>query len=199
MAKVKNLVVATQNLDKLREIRKILEDLPVNLVRLPKNYSCDEGTKSIAENAVKKAETAARVTNETAVADDTGLEVATLNGLPGVESSRFAGPDATYADNRKKLLKMLEAKPDTERHARFKCVVAVAEIGKPTRTFEGTIAGYITKQEKGNNGFGYDSIFLIPEMGKTFAEIPLAEKNKISHRARALLKAKEYLKKQLSA
>jgi len=192
---VRHIVIATGNPDKFREIKAILSDLPVDFVSL-KGISLPEETgKRLTENAIKKAEAVAKLTNKVSIADDTGLEVDALNGLPGVYSARFAGPNGSYKANRKKLLKLLNSYPLEQRKAKFRCVVAVTGIfGEPTRVFEGKIDGYITKEEKGTSGFGYDSIFLIPEIGKTFAEIPTSLKNQISHRTLALLKLKEYLK-----
>ena len=192
---MRHIVIATGNPDKFREIKAILSDLPVDFVSL-KGISLPEETgKRLTENAIKKAEAVAKLTNKVSIADDTGLEVDALNGLPGVYSARFAGPNGSYKANRKKLLKLLNSYPLEQRKAKFRCVVAVTGIfGEPTRVFEGKIDGYITKEEKGTSGFGYDSIFLIPEIGKTFAEIPTSLKNQISHRTLALLKLKEYLK-----
>ncbi|MCK4352777.1 RdgB/HAM1 family non-canonical purine NTP pyrophosphatase [candidate division WOR-3 bacterium] len=191
MERIKKIVIATRNPDKFEEIKKILNNLPVEFISLPEGPSLKEDGKNLEENAIKKAEASFKLTGEVSLADDTGLEVDLLNGAPGIYSARFAGPRASYADNRKKLLLLLKSKK--ERTARFRCIVAIAEPGK-TKIFEGKIQGYITEEERGEFGFGYDSIFLVPELSKTFAEISPELKNKISHRGLALLKAKEYIK-----
>lgn len=155
----------------------------------------EETGKTLTENAIQKAEAGVELTKKVSIADDTGLEVDALNGFPGVYSARFAGPSGNYKANRKKLLELLNSLPIEQRKARFRCIVAIAGTsGEPTRVFEGKVEGYITQEEKGTYGFGYDSVFLIPDIGKTFAEIPPRLKNEISHRTLALLKLKEYLK-----
>lgn len=192
---MRDIVIATGNPDKFREIKEILSALPLNFLPLKGISLKEESGKTLEENAIEKAEEASKFTGKTSIADDTGLEVLALNGLPGVYSARFAGPSASYEANRKKLLTLLGSRPLHERKARFRTMVAIAGLpGEPTRLFEGKIKGHITQQEKGEFGFGYDSIFLVPELGKTFAEIPPHEKNQISHRALALLKLKQYLK-----
>lgn len=195
-----DIVIATHNLDKFKEITSILDIFPVQAgselnflglggIRLP-----EEKGKTLEENAIGKAEFVARITNKIVIADDTGLEVDSLNGLPGVYSARFAGKGASYKANRSKLLLLLASHTNKERKAKFKCVAAVAGIpGESTKVFEGELDGYITQEERGSFGFGYDSIFLVPELDKTLAELPPEIKNQISHRARALLKVKEYL------
>ncbi|MDI6840140.1 MAG: RdgB/HAM1 family non-canonical purine NTP pyrophosphatase [bacterium] len=211
---MKKIVIATKNLDKFSEIKTILKELPVEFINLRNTILPEERGNSLEENAIIKAETGAKLMHTISISDDTGLEVDALNGLPGVYSSRFAGINVThpsvilskakesphnisYEENRKKLLKLLESKPMNERKAKFRCVVAVAQMGKRTKIFEGKVYGYITEEERGKFGFGYDSIFMVPKLGKTFAELPPEKKNKISHRALALLKAKKYLKNQL--
>lgn len=193
----KKLLIATNNKDKFKEITAILLNKnPVNLelvdlgdINLP-----EEDGKTIEENAVKKAEFGFKTMNILTLADDTGLEVEAVNGAPGVYSSRFAGENVSYSDNRRKLLKALKGKPIEQRKAKFRCIVAISGLkNEDTKIFEGTVEGYITEEEKGDLGFGYDSIFFVPELGKTMAEISSEEKNRISHRAKAILKAKQYL------
>jgi len=193
MGEIKKIVIATRNLDKFNEIKSILKELPVEFVNLRNTILPEECGHSLEKNAIIKAETGANLLHTISIGDDTGLEVDALNGLPGVYSSRFAGINVSYEENRKKLLKLLDSKPINERKAKFRCVVAVAQPGKRTKTFDGVVYGYITEGERGNFGFGYDSIFLVPKLGKTFAEVRPDDKNKISHRALALLKAKKYL------
>ena len=192
---MRHIVIATGNPDKFREIKAILSDLPINFLGLKGVPLPEETGKTLEENAIQKAEAGVNLSTEISIADDTGLEVDALNGSPGVYSARFAGPSGNYKANRKKLLELLDSRPFEQRKAKFRCVVAIAGIsGEPTRIFEGKVEGYITQEEKGTYGFGYDSIFFVPELGKTFAEIPSRLKNQISHRTLALLKLKEYLK-----
>lgn len=203
------IVIATGNPDKFKEIKSILSDtlgssssgksFSINFLRFPAVLGTlpEESGSTLEENAIMKAETSLKLTNRVSIADDTGLEVDALGGLPGIHTARFAGHGATYADNREKFLKLLGDRPIEERRAIFRTVVAIASAGEPTRVFEGTLSGYITNQEKGKFGFGYDPIFLVPGLGKTLAELTPEEKNLISHRAQALLKLKEYLKTKL--
>ncbi len=192
---MRHIVIATGNPDKFREIKAILSDLPVDFLSLKGITLPEETGKTLEENAIQKAEAGANLSSKISIADDTGLEVDALNGSPGVYSARFAGPSGNYEANRKKLLELLDSRPFEQRKAIFRCVVAIVGIsGEPTRVFEGKVEGYITQEEKGIYGFGYDSIFFVPELGKTFAEITPCLKNKISHRTLALLKLKEYIK-----
>ncbi|MCB2224582.1 MAG: RdgB/HAM1 family non-canonical purine NTP pyrophosphatase [Actinobacteria bacterium] len=137
---------------------------------------------TLEENALLKAAAVVEATGHAAIADDTGLEVDALDGRPGVHTARFAGPDATYAENRARMLAELEGVAD--RAARFRTVVALACPGGVTVTVEGVLEGSIATSERGEHGFGYDPIFEVG--GRTLAEIPETEKNRISHRARAL-------------
>ncbi len=145
-----------------------------------------EDGKTLEENALKKATTIADHTGCIAIADDTGLEVEYLNGEPGVFSGRYSGEGATYADNVDKLLRELRDVPWERRAARFRCVVAVAD-GHLTHTVEGTCAGVICEEARGASGFGYDPIFYVSEYDRTFAEMDVTQKNRISHRARAFM------------
>lgn len=184
------LVVATHNRDKGREMKALLASLPVRLEGLwdwPGAPEVEETGHTLAENALLKAEAAARFTGQWAVADDTGLEVAALGGAPGVYSARFAGPDATYAGNRAKLLDLLDGVPARERTAVFRTVIALARPGLPTLSVEGAVPGSITEEERGLGGFGYDAVFLYPPAARTFAEMSADEKNAVSHRGRALV------------
>src|SRR5262249_22051489 len=127
------------------------------------------------------------------LADDTGLEVDALGGAPGVRSARFAGPGASYAQNRAKLLEDLRSVPEAKRTARFRCVIAIARPGEVVAKFDGTVEGRILDAPRGESGFGYDPLFLVPELGRTLAELDADEKNHVSHRARALQRAKGFL------
>jgi XTP/dITP diphosphohydrolase len=191
---VKLLFVGTKNKDKLREIEEILLDLPLELRSLPKDApDVDESGTTLEENARKKALEYAEAVRAPVIADDTGLFVDALDGAPGIKAARYAGEKATYLDNRKKLLKALEGVAPPRRAARFKCVIALARPGTVLGTFEGQVEGRIADAPRGAGTFGYDPIFLVPELGKTLAELPAAEKNKLSHRAKALERAKHAL------
>jgi len=195
------LVLATQNKDKIREIRNLLDDLPVTIMTFD-NFldfpDIEETGTTFEENAVLKAKGIAEFTGYAALADDSGLEVDALNGAPGVYSSRYAGPGCTYDDNNRKLLSEMEGVEKDKRTARFRSVIAVAWDEKSVETVEGIAEGIITDKKYGGDGFGYDPVFYYPPAGKTFAEMTLEEKNKVSHRGRALVKAKELLVKELS-
>lgn len=190
------IVLATQNKDKIKEIREILKGLSVKLITFnehSRELSVEEDGKTLEENAIKKAEAWMKETGKPALADDSGLEVDYLKGAPGVYSSRFAGENATYADNNAKLLKLMEGVEQKKRTARFKCVAALVFPDGRKELFQGAIEGIIINEPHGKNGFGYDPIFLIPEYNKTFAELGDEIKNKISHRAKAFKKVREYL------
>jgi len=186
-AALSQLVLATHNRDKVTEIRSSLAGLPVQILSLenfPGALEVEEDGDTLEANAIKKALAIHAHTQLPAVADDTGLMVDALNGAPGVYSSRFAGAKATYADNVQKLLRMMEGIPLPQRTAEFRTVMALALNGK-THLVEGKCRGLITLAPAGNRGFGYDPVFFVPELNKTFAELTLAEKNQISHRGKA--------------
>jgi XTP/dITP diphosphohydrolase len=186
------LLVATRNRDKLKEIRPLLADLNLELIAsadIPKIPEIVEDRPTIEENAVKKAVETAKAAKRLTLADDTGLEVDALNGLPGVRSARFAGNDVSYHENNKKLLGLLQAVPLEKRSARFRCVVAIADEKGLVDTVEGICNGTIIVEERGGGGFGYDPLFIPDGQVKTFAELPPEVKNRISHRAKALQKA----------
>jgi XTP/dITP diphosphohydrolase len=193
------LVLATENKDKAKEIASILsEELPVEILTLADfpgvNLPPEEG-KTYRENAATKAMTVARATGLAALGDDTGLEVEALSGAPGLYSARYAGEGATYADNRKKLLNALSGLPPENRSARFLCTVAIAWPDGRVEVVEGICPGRINERESGADGFGYDPVFFVPECGKTFAALSPDEKNRVSHRGRAIRAAAEILKK----
>jgi XTP/dITP diphosphohydrolase len=196
------LVLATQNKDKIREIRKLLDDLPVTIKTcddFPDFPDIEETGTTLEENAILKAKGIAEFTHCAALADDSGLEVDALDGAPGVYSSRYAGPGCTYDDNNRKLLSEMNDVAKDKRTARFRTVIAVAWDTENIETVEGTAEGVITEEKHGGDGFGYDPVFYYPPAGKTFAEMTLEEKNKVSHRGKALVKAKELLIKRLAA
>lgn len=191
------LVLATRNKDKIKEIKNILAGLKVKILSeqdFPEMPEVEEDGMTLKENAVKKAKEIAAYTGKWALADDTGLEVKALDGAPGIYSARFAGPDCNYSDNNKKLLSLLNDLPRSKRRAQFKCVIALAGPGRQIKTAQGVINGYIGFKAEGKHGFGYDPIFVVPEYNKTFAQLGLRVKNKISHRALALAKMKKVIK-----
>jgi len=182
------LVIATRNQGKSREIGKYLEHFPVEVRDLndfgPIPEVVEDGA-TFEENAYKKALLTARVLGLPALADDSGLEVAALGGAPGVHSARYAGPDSSDAANNEKLLAALSGVQD--RAARFCCVLSLAVPSGPALTYEAFCEGTILSAPRGDNGFGYDPLFYYAPVGKTFAEMSLDEKAKVSHRGRALL------------
>ncbi len=191
---MRKLLVATKNPDKFREIKHLLKDVDIKLLSLIDFHEmegAEEDGLTLLENSQKKAEEAFRATGIPSVADDTGLVVEALQGMPGVFSARFAGPDATYVDNRRKLLKLLHGVND--RRAKFVTVVTYVRAENEIFHFIGEVEGFITVEERGNQGFGYDSIFLYPPMGITFAEMSMELKNKLSHRSRAFREFKKFL------
>ena len=190
-----HLVIATHNKDKIAEIERLLRNCNYKLHAI----SDFEGTSEVEEdgatilnNAVKKARVAAEQTGLMALADDTGLEVDALDGAPGVFSSRFAGENVTYDDNNRKLLQSLQGVHKENRTAKFRCVIAIVRNAK-VWTVEGVCEGLILESPRGTNGFGYDPVFYVPEEGKTFAEMEIEYKNRISHRGKALETAKVLL------
>lgn len=194
---MRKLVIATRNAGKLEEFCSLLAGLPfdvLSLAQFPGVPEIEETGDTFAANARLKAETVSRLTGELALADDSGLEVDALSGRPGVFSARFAGPCATDEENNRKLLCELEGVPAAKRTARFRAAIAIAGPGITTRVVEGVCEGIVTDSPRGSGGFGYDPLFFVPESGKTFAEMPQAEKNRISHRARAMSAALEVLR-----
>lgn len=183
------VVLATQNRHKTEEIRSYLRDLQGVILSATKGLTeiKEEGT-TLRENALQKARTAAQATGQWALADDTGLFVEALDGKPGLFSARYAGEGATYEENVNKLLKEMQEVLDEKRRAYFSCVMALVYPDGREVTVEGRLEGEIAKEPRGSCGFGYDPIFFLPDRGCTLAEIPLEEKNKISHRGRALFK-----------
>lgn len=191
------LLIATHNRGKLIEYQAMFDDLPLELVTLDdvgiRNDVAETGA-TLAENARLKALTYAQQSGLLTLADDSGLEVDALGGEPGVRSKRYAGANKTDAERNAFLLDKLRAVPPGKRTARFRCVIAIATPGGNLWEAEGTCEGEIAFDSRGTNGFGYDPIFHVAERGMRMAELSTAEKNKISHRARAAEKAKEILK-----
>ncbi len=186
---MKILTLGTKNRDKVGEIESILLKVPVRLTPLPGEVrESPEDSDTLEGNAAQKASFYSNQTGTYCLSDDTGLEVDALGGAPGVNSARYAGPDATYADNRAKLLGALKGTPASRRTARFRCVVALANpAGEVVASADGILEGVILEDERGDAGFGYDSLFKPVEASATLAEMSAEEKNRLSHRARALL------------
>lgn len=190
------LIVATRNKDKCKELQALLQDLGVRIRTIgdfPGAPDVVEDGTTCEANAIKKAQSAARFTGLPAIADDTGLEVAALDGRPGVYAARYAGESATYEDNWRKLLRELNGVPVSRRQARFVTAAAIAYPDGRVQVALGTLDGMITEQPRGTGGFGYDPVFLVPEKEKTLAEMTPEEKNQVSHRGRAFQRAKELL------
>ena len=183
------IVIASRNEHKIEEIRRLLARLDVDVLSLkdyPDAPEVDEDGAAFQDNALKKARVIARFTGLTALADDSGLEVDSLGGQPGVRSARFAGETASDAENNRKLLRCLAEVPSEERQAQFRCVIALVSRTGAESLVEGTCQGVIIEEERGSGGFGYDPLFLLPHLGKTFAELSMEEKNELSHRGKAL-------------
>jgi len=183
------LLVATGNQGKLKEIRSLLGDSPIEIVGL--NQLTDppevvEDGATFLANAQKKALEMAKFSGVLTLADDSGLVVAALNGAPGVLSARYAGEQGDDKANNAKLLQELDAVIDEKRLAAFHCVIALAWPDGRCETYDGQVSGLIMRGERGTGGFGYDPLFMVPEYGKTMAELPPAIKNRISHRGMAL-------------
>lgn len=193
---MKRLIFATGNEGKLREIRMILGDLGMEILSLKEagvNVEVEENGKTFEENAVIKAAAIAKATGELVLADDSGLEVDALNKEPGVYSARYMGYDTSYHIKNQSLIDRLSGKKGAERSARFVCVIAAVFPDGRVITKRATMEGQIGYEERGENGFGYDPIFYLPEYGCYSGELPLEEKNKLSHRGKALRMMKEEL------
>jgi len=194
---MREILLGTHNKHKAAEISRLLSGLPVKIRTLddfPDIKEVEEDGATLTDNAVKKAIEYGRRSGLFTLADDTGLEVKALKGEPGVRSARYAGEKCTYDDNNRKLLEKMAKIKGKKRAARFVCVIACFYPGKDLlRLVNGALEGVILKEFKGENGFGYDPIFYIPECKKTLAELSLDEKNRISHRAKALFKARKII------
>jgi XTP/dITP diphosphohydrolase len=181
------IVLATRNKGKTREIRELLKSFPIEIKNLDDFGpipEVEEDGETFDDNAYKKAAFAARVLGYPAMSDDSGLVVAALGGKPGVRSARYAGETATDAENCEKLLREMKGKQD--RSAAFECVISIAIPTGAALTYEGRCEGELLESPQGENGFGYDPLFFFPAFGKSFAEVPMAEKNRVSHRGKAL-------------
>lgn len=194
---MKKLLLASNNPDKATEVRDLLADLHITLALLnefPQFPPTVEDAETLEGNALKKATEAYRRTGLPTIADDTGLEVYYLDDQPGVYSSRFAGPNASYADNCTKLLRLLRGVPPRRRAAQFRCVIAFVPDEHTHHCVTGICRGVIVESPRGTGGFGYDPLFLPDGHTQTFGEMDLALKNTLSHRAHALIALKSYLR-----
>ena len=195
MSRLKKLVLATHNPDKKKEMKAAFGRqglIVLSLDNFPEVGEIEETGATLLENSLLKARTVHRITGLPAIADDTGLEVDALDGAPGVFSARFAGENATYADNVNKLLLVMVSVAENLRTARFRTVASFVDGDRELWT-EGVIEGEITREARGAGGFGFDPIFEVTQTGKTFAEMTAKEKNKISHRGLALRQMRELL------
>lgn len=194
---MRELLLATTNHHKLEEYRAIFSGLSYRLLSLHNiqlELDVEETGTTFRENAELKALAYAKASGMLSLADDSGLEIDALGGAPGVYSARFAGKDASYEDRFRLLLEQLKGFSMEQRTARFHCAITLAEPSGYYQTVEGILEGRIAEAPRGDNGFGYDPIFLVPELGKTTAELLPEEKNRISHRGRAARLAAALLK-----
>ena len=197
----RKLILSTGNSDKVEEMKEILKSLPVEVLSKKdlklENFEVEEDGKTLEENALKKARALSEKVEGIVIADDTGLFVDALDGAPGVYSARYGGEEHDYNKNNIRLLKELEGLSIEKRNAYFKTVIAVVLEDESIFTVEGKCDGVIGFEPKGNNGFGYDPLFIPKGYDKSFGELGLDVKNKISHRARALSGLKEQMCKML--
>ncbi|NMB33228.1 MAG: XTP/dITP diphosphatase [Clostridium sp.] len=197
---MRRFVIASKNNGKLKEIEEILEGLPLKVVSMEQagiRKDVIESGKTFEENALIKAREVHNICGEVVMADDSGLEVDFLNGAPGIYSSRFAGEHANDIDRNNKLLSILKGIPIGKRGARFVCVIALVFPGGKEFIMRGELKGFIGTEPKGNNGFGYDPLFFIPEYNMTSAQMDPGMKHRISHRGKALKMMVERIKTEL--
>lgn len=193
---LEKLLLATNNRDKIEELKSLLRGIPLEIVSADDmgfELTAKEDGSTFRENAIIKALAGTRESGLLTLADDSGLEVEALGGGPGVRSARYAGENASNEDRINLLLSRLEGVPLEKRKAAFKSVIALAKPHGEVKTFTGSCLGIIAFKPRGTGGFGYDPVFFLPEKGKTMAELTMEEKNKISHRARAVMKAKRWI------
>ncbi len=196
-----DVVVATRNPGKVAEFVALLGDFPIQLYSLeafPQIPPLPEEGSTYTENAISKALTVARLTGRIAIADDSGIEIEALEGVPGAASHRFLGGEASDTTRNNRVLQLLRDVPAAARGARYRAILAVATPTGGVRTFEGTCEGAILPAPRGSHGFGYDPIFFVPQFSKSMAQLPPAVKNRISHRAHAFAAAKPYLRDLLA-
>jgi XTP/dITP diphosphohydrolase len=191
------VVVASGNKGKIREIRDALKGFDLRIYALSDFQDVpevEEDGNSFTENALKKARFYSKLFGKLTIADDSGLEVDSLKGMPGIYSARYAGERASGRENNQKLLREIQGVPISQRGARFKCIIAMTSPDGREAIAEGSCKGRIGFKEKGRKGFGYDPLFILPKYGKTMAELTLEEKNRVSHRGKALRKLKKIIK-----
>ena len=197
---MQRVIFATGIADKMREIREILSDLPVEVVSMKEaGIVADvvEDGSTFEENAIIKAKAIMEIAHEVVLADDSGLEIDYLNKEPGIYSARYMGEHTSYRIKNANLIERLNGVPDEKRTARFVCAIAAAFPDGSVETTYGTIEGRIGYEEKGENGFGYDPIFYVPEFGCTTSELTEEQKNAVSHRGNALQLMKPILKEKM--
>ena len=190
------IVFASRNKGKVRELKALLEGMSIEILTLddfPDAPDIEEDGSSFFENSFKKARAVSEYTGMTVIADDSGLEVDSLGGAPGIHSARYSGAGATDEKNIAKLLAEMQSVPDGNRGATFRCALVLYRTNGEFEAFEGELRGTISSRPSGNGGFGYDPIFIVPEYGMTVAELDPATKNKISHRGKAFARLKESL------
>ena len=197
---METIIFATKNKGKIKEINAILADMDVNVISMEDagiTIDVVEDGTTFEENSMKKAVQIMEVSGKITLADDSGLEIDYMDRAPGVYSARFMGEDATYEERFKAIFEKLEGVPEEKRTARFvSCIAAAFPDGRRLTSYD-TVEGIIGYEVKGENGFGYDPIFYVPDKGRYMAELSAEEKNAISHRGKALGKMKELLKKEL--
>lgn len=187
------VIIASNNAHKIVEIKAILSPLGITCVSLEElgwTEDIEETGQTFVENATLKAETIMKHYQQPVIADDSGLEIEALNGFPGVTSARFLGKNTTYAEKNQTILTMLNNQ--VNRKAAFVCAIAYAHPHQQSHVFIGNLHGEIAFESRGSHGFGYDPIFYLPKQQVTLAQLPLATKNKISHRAQALIQLQDY-------
>ncbi|MCK5785585.1 MAG: RdgB/HAM1 family non-canonical purine NTP pyrophosphatase [Candidatus Sabulitectum sp.] len=190
------MVLASANKDKLKELRELIAHGEiVSIGDIIPGWDIEETGLTLEANALLKARAAAKATQRTAIADDTGLFVWALGDAPGVYTARYAGESCSYRDNTEKLLNALSGERNSKRRASFRTVIALVTSSGGEHLFQGSVDGVITEDHSGREGFGYDPIFFSTELNKTFAECTLREKNLVSHRARAIQKLNDFLNK----
>ncbi|MCK5034654.1 MAG: RdgB/HAM1 family non-canonical purine NTP pyrophosphatase [Candidatus Sabulitectum sp.] len=188
------MVLASANKDKLKELKKLINHGEIVAIGdIIPGWDIEETGLTLEANALLKARAAAEATKKTAIADDTGLFVWALGEAPGVYTARYAGEKCSYLDNTKKLLNALNGERNSNRRASFQTVIALVTPDGEEHLFHGVVEGVITENHSGREGFGYDPVFFSTELNKTFAECTIEEKNRVSHRARAMQKLNEFL------
>lgn len=194
---MEQIIFATKNKGKIKEVKSILHEFEIiSMEEACVAVEVIEDGKTFTENAIKKATEISKITGKITMADDSGLEIDFLDKKPGVYSARYLGENTPYIEKNNHILHLMENVPEQKRIARFVCAIATAFPNGKIVTTQSTIEGLIAHEIKGENGFGYDPIFFVPEKGKTTAELSPEEKNAISHRGKALKKMKELLAKE---